>query len=154
MPSAWTQNFYHTVFSTKQRAGLITPELETRLYWFAIGRTCPTRDCSSRSRAGRRSGSTKPSPSSGISPGRKGTIPRDLKSLATGVRPPGEERRTGVIQGGDDLMRPTSLRSGAPVPALVGSVGPGWPAQRTTSRPVFRSVLVARERPRHPRGEV
>ncbi len=32
MPSAYTQNFYHTVFSTRQRAGLITPELETRLY--------------------------------------------------------------------------------------------------------------------------
>jgi len=37
MPSAWTQNFYHTVFSTKQRAGLITPELETRLYPFIGG---------------------------------------------------------------------------------------------------------------------
>ena len=37
MPSAWTQNFYHAVFSTKQRAGLITPELETRLYPFIGG---------------------------------------------------------------------------------------------------------------------
>jgi putative transposase len=37
MPSAWMQNFYHTVFSTKQRAGLITPDLETRLYPFIGG---------------------------------------------------------------------------------------------------------------------
>jgi REP element-mobilizing transposase RayT len=37
MPSAWTQNFYHTVFSTKQRAALITAELETRLYPFIGG---------------------------------------------------------------------------------------------------------------------
>jgi putative transposase len=37
VPSAWTQNFYHTVFSTKQRAALITPELETRLYPFIGG---------------------------------------------------------------------------------------------------------------------
>ena len=37
MPSAWTQNFYHTVFSTKQRASLITPELEARLYPFLGG---------------------------------------------------------------------------------------------------------------------
>ena len=37
MPSAWTQNFYHAVFSTKQRAGLITPELEARLYPFIGG---------------------------------------------------------------------------------------------------------------------
>lgn len=27
MPSAYTQNFYHTVFSTKHRAMLITPDL-------------------------------------------------------------------------------------------------------------------------------
>lgn len=37
MPSAWTQNFYHTVFSTKQRANLIKPELEARLYPFIGG---------------------------------------------------------------------------------------------------------------------
>ena len=37
MPSAWTQNFYHTVFSTKDRASLITPELEGRLYPFLGG---------------------------------------------------------------------------------------------------------------------
>jgi len=37
MPSAWTQNFYHTVFSTKGRAALITPELEARLYPFLGG---------------------------------------------------------------------------------------------------------------------
>lgn len=37
MPSAWTQNFYHTVFSTRQRARLITPELEARLYPFFGG---------------------------------------------------------------------------------------------------------------------
>lgn len=37
MPSAYTQNFYHAVFSTKNRAGLITSELETRLYPFIGG---------------------------------------------------------------------------------------------------------------------
>ena len=37
MPSAFTQNFYHTVFSTKHRANLITPELEGRLYPFLGG---------------------------------------------------------------------------------------------------------------------
>jgi len=37
MPSAYTQNFYHTVFSTKHRAELITPELETRLFPFIGG---------------------------------------------------------------------------------------------------------------------
>lgn len=37
MPGAWTQNFYHTVFSTKERVSLITPELETRLYPFLGG---------------------------------------------------------------------------------------------------------------------
>ncbi len=37
MPSTYTQNFYHTVFSTKDRAGLITPELEERLYPFMGG---------------------------------------------------------------------------------------------------------------------
>jgi len=37
VPSAYTQNFYHTVFSTKQRAGLLTPDLEARLYPFIGG---------------------------------------------------------------------------------------------------------------------
>jgi len=37
MPSAYTQNFYHTVFSTKHRAMLITPDLEERLYPFMGG---------------------------------------------------------------------------------------------------------------------
>lgn len=37
MPSACTQNFYHTVFSTKQRAMLISPDLEERLYPFMGG---------------------------------------------------------------------------------------------------------------------
>ncbi len=37
MPSAFTQNYYHTVFSTKQRAMLITPEIEERLYPFLGG---------------------------------------------------------------------------------------------------------------------
>jgi REP element-mobilizing transposase RayT len=37
MPSAFTQNFYHAVFSTRQRANLITPELEARLYPFLGG---------------------------------------------------------------------------------------------------------------------
>lgn len=37
MPSAYTQNFYHTVFSTKHRAMLITPDLEQRLYPFMGG---------------------------------------------------------------------------------------------------------------------
>jgi REP element-mobilizing transposase RayT len=37
MPSAYTQNYYHTVFSTKQRANLITPDLESRLYPFMGG---------------------------------------------------------------------------------------------------------------------
>lgn len=37
MPNAWTQNFYHTVFSTKQRAPLITPEIEERLFSFLGG---------------------------------------------------------------------------------------------------------------------
>lgn len=37
MPSAYTQNFYHTVFSTKQRVELIAPELESRLYPFIGG---------------------------------------------------------------------------------------------------------------------
>jgi REP element-mobilizing transposase RayT len=37
MPSAWTQNYYHTVFSTKQRQNSITPELKERLYPFIGG---------------------------------------------------------------------------------------------------------------------
>jgi len=37
MPSAFTQNFYHIVFSTKHRAMLITPDLEERLYPFMGG---------------------------------------------------------------------------------------------------------------------
>jgi REP element-mobilizing transposase RayT len=37
MPSAYTQNFYHAVFSTRQRANLITPDLEARLYPFMGG---------------------------------------------------------------------------------------------------------------------
>ncbi len=37
MPSTFTQNFYHTVFSTKHRANLITPALEARLYPFLGG---------------------------------------------------------------------------------------------------------------------
>lgn len=37
MPSAFTQNHYHTVFSTKGRAMFIKPELEERLYPFMGG---------------------------------------------------------------------------------------------------------------------
>ncbi|MBL8877542.1 MAG: IS200/IS605 family transposase [Phycisphaerales bacterium] len=37
MPSAYTQNFYHTVFSTKRRAMLISPDLGERLYPFMGG---------------------------------------------------------------------------------------------------------------------
>jgi REP element-mobilizing transposase RayT len=37
MPSTWTQNFYHTVFSTKDRLELITTDLEPRLYPFIGG---------------------------------------------------------------------------------------------------------------------
>ncbi len=37
MPSAYTQNFYHAVFSTKQRENLISPDLETRLFPFIGG---------------------------------------------------------------------------------------------------------------------
>lgn len=37
MPSAYTQNFYHTVFSSKYRAMLITPDLEERLFPFLGG---------------------------------------------------------------------------------------------------------------------
>jgi putative transposase len=45
MPSTWTQNFYHTVFSTKGRIELISPDLETRLYPF-IGGILRERGCS------------------------------------------------------------------------------------------------------------
>ena len=37
MPTAYTQNFYHTVFSTRHRAMLITPDHEERLYPFMGG---------------------------------------------------------------------------------------------------------------------
>ena len=37
MPSSWTQNLYHAVFSTKHRVAIITPELEERLYPFVGG---------------------------------------------------------------------------------------------------------------------
>lgn len=37
MPSAYTQNFYHTVFSTRHRTMLITSDLEERLYPFMGG---------------------------------------------------------------------------------------------------------------------
>ncbi len=37
MPSAWTQNYYHMVFSTKGRLPWITPALEARLYPFIGG---------------------------------------------------------------------------------------------------------------------
>jgi len=37
MPSAWTQNYYHIVFSTKGRAPLIVPQLEARLHPFLGG---------------------------------------------------------------------------------------------------------------------
>ena len=37
MPSAYTQNYYHAVFSTKHRARLITEEIEERLYAFIGG---------------------------------------------------------------------------------------------------------------------
>lgn len=37
MPSAYTQNFYHAVFSTKHRENLITPDLQERLYPFIGG---------------------------------------------------------------------------------------------------------------------
>lgn len=37
MPNAYTQNFYHAIFSTKRREPLITPEIETRLYAFMGG---------------------------------------------------------------------------------------------------------------------
>ena len=37
MANAYTQNFYHAVFSTKHRDPLISPELEARLYPFLGG---------------------------------------------------------------------------------------------------------------------
>jgi REP element-mobilizing transposase RayT len=37
MPSSWTQNIYHAVFSTKHRQPLISPDLEVRLYPFVGG---------------------------------------------------------------------------------------------------------------------
>jgi REP element-mobilizing transposase RayT len=37
MPGAWTQNYYHLVFSTKGRMGWITADLEARLYPFLTG---------------------------------------------------------------------------------------------------------------------
>src|SRR5687768_892947 len=37
MPSAFTRNYYHIVFSTKHRANLITDDLEARLYAFLGG---------------------------------------------------------------------------------------------------------------------
>ena len=37
MPNAYTQNTYHVVFSTKDRAPLISPELEPTLYAFIEG---------------------------------------------------------------------------------------------------------------------
>lgn len=37
MPRAFTQNYYHMVFSTKDRAEWITPDVETRLYPFMGG---------------------------------------------------------------------------------------------------------------------
>ena len=37
MPTAYTQNFYHAVFSTKHRQPLITADIEPRLYAFIGG---------------------------------------------------------------------------------------------------------------------
>lgn len=37
MPSSWTQNYYHVVFSTKDREPLIDEELHDRLYAFLGG---------------------------------------------------------------------------------------------------------------------
>src|SRR5258707_488598 len=45
MPSAWTQNFYHTVFGTKDRQDVISPELEERLYPY-LGRIVRVLRCS------------------------------------------------------------------------------------------------------------
>ncbi|MBI1189550.1 MAG: IS200/IS605 family transposase [Tepidisphaera sp.] len=37
MPSSWTQNIYHAVFSTKHRLPIITTEIEERLHPFTGG---------------------------------------------------------------------------------------------------------------------
>ena len=37
MPNTFTQNFYHAVFSTRNRANLITPDMESVLYPFIGG---------------------------------------------------------------------------------------------------------------------
>jgi REP element-mobilizing transposase RayT len=37
MPSSWTQNFYHAVFSTRQRRAMIKPDIEDRLHAFIGG---------------------------------------------------------------------------------------------------------------------
>jgi len=37
MPSTFTQNYYHAVFSTRNRASLITPNIESALYPFVGG---------------------------------------------------------------------------------------------------------------------
>lgn len=37
MPSSWTQNYYHLVFSTKGREPLIGPDFHDRLYSFVGG---------------------------------------------------------------------------------------------------------------------
>jgi len=37
MPSSWTQNIYHAVFSTKHRLPTISAEIEERLYPFVAG---------------------------------------------------------------------------------------------------------------------
>src|SRR5258705_9326185 len=37
MPNSWTQNIYHAVFSTKHRAGTISPQVEERLHPFIGG---------------------------------------------------------------------------------------------------------------------
>ena len=37
MPSSWTQNFYHAVFSTKGRRAMIKPDVEDRIHAFIGG---------------------------------------------------------------------------------------------------------------------
>jgi putative transposase len=37
MPTSWSQNYYHAVFSTKHRRPIITPQIEARLYPFVGG---------------------------------------------------------------------------------------------------------------------
>jgi REP element-mobilizing transposase RayT len=37
MPSSWTQNYYHAVFSTRLRRALIKPECEPRIHAFVGG---------------------------------------------------------------------------------------------------------------------